>query len=162
MLEEATAIIHAMPDQIEAAWLARFGAKIGLHDPQPEDTDLIQRLLDLMQTDGADFTNTFRALSGDAARDQFTDRAAFDTWSKEHRARLASEPDPIATMNAANPAVIPRNHRIEQMIEAAASGDMTPFNRLMTALSNPYNETDADLARPPAASEVVQATFCGT
>jgi hypothetical protein len=39
---------------------------------------------------------------------------------------------------------------------------MTPFNRLMTALSNPYNETDADLARPPAASEVVQATFCGT
>jgi len=162
MLEEATAIIHAMPDQIEAAWLARFGAKIGLHDPQPEDTDLIQSLLDLMQTDGADFTNTFRALSGDAARDQFTDRAAFDTWSKEHRARLASEPDPIATMNAANPAVIPRNHRIEQMIEAAASGDMTPFNRLMTALSNPYNETDADLARPPAASEVVQATFCGT
>ena len=161
-LEEATAIIHAMPEQIETAWLARFGAKIGLQNPTKQDTDLIQSLLDLMQKDGADFTNTFRALSGEDARNQFTDRDAFDAWSQDHKERLASEPDPLGTMDAANPAVIPRNHRMEQMIEAATAGDMAPFNRLMNALAKPYTLSDTKLAKPPSPSEQVSATFCGT
>lgn len=161
-LEEATAIIHAMPDQIETAWLARFGAKIGLHAPHPDDTDLIQSLLDLMQAEGADFTNTFRALSGDHARNHFTNRDAFDAWSRNHQARIAAEPDPAATMNAANPAVIPRNHRMEQMITAATAGDMAPFHRLMQAFATPFVDTDPKLARPPAPAETVRATFCGT
>ena len=65
-------------------------------------------------------------------------------------------------MQAANPAIIPRNHRIEQMIEAAVAGDMAPFERLMTALATPYVETDADLSRAPSEQEIVPATFCGT
>lgn len=161
-LEEATAIIHAMPEQIEEAWLKRFAAKIGISMPNPEDAELIQSLLDLMQKDGADFTNTFRALSGDSAQDQFTDRAAFHAWSHQHVARISAEHDPQAVMNAANPAVIPRNHRMEQMIKAAVTGDLAPFERLMTALATPYTLTDLDLATPPALSEIVPATFCGT
>ncbi len=161
-LEEATAVIHAMPEQIEAAWLARFAPKIGIAAPVTADTVLIQRLLDLMQTDGADFTNTFRALSGDAARDQFTDRAAFDAWARDHAARIAGLPDAQAVMDASNPAVIPRNHRMEQMITAATAGDMAPFSRLMAALATPYTLADPDLARPPTGAEAVPATFCGT
>jgi uncharacterized protein YdiU (UPF0061 family) len=161
-VEEATAIIHAMPDQIEAEWLKRFAAKIGISDPEVEDTDLIQGLLDLMQKDGADFTNTFRALSTPNARDQFTDRTAFDAWAQNHAARTASVPDATATMNAANPAVIPRNHRTEQMIQAATAGDMAPFERLMKALAAPYSLDDSDLAKPPTRAEIVPATFCGT
>jgi len=161
-LEEATAIIHAMPEQIEEAWLKRFAAKIGISMPNPEDAELIQSLLDLMQKDGADFTNTFRALSGDSAQDQFTDRAAFHAWSQQHVARISAEHDPQAVMNGANPAVIPRNHRMEQMIKAAVTGDLAPFERLMTALATPYSLTDLDLATPPALSEIVPATFCGT
>ena len=67
-------------------------------------------------------------------------------------------------MHAANPAFIPRNHRVEQMIEAAVGGDLAPFERLMGVLSHPYDDQPgaADLRRPPAASEVVHATFCGT
>ena len=65
-------------------------------------------------------------------------------------------------MQAANPAVIPRNHRIEQMIEAAVAGDMAPFERLMTALATPFEETDPELQRPPTEDEIVPATFCGT
>ncbi len=160
--KEATAIIHAMPEQIETAWLKRFAAKIGITTPTAEDTNLIQELLDLMQKDGSDFTNTFRALATDTARDQFTDREAFDLWSLKHKARIATEPDAIATMNAANPAVIPRNHRIEQMIQAAAAGDMAPFHRLMKAYATPYALTDTDLAAPPTQGEIVPATFCGT
>jgi uncharacterized protein YdiU (UPF0061 family) len=161
-LADATAIIHAMPDQIEAAWLARFAPKIGITHPVPGDTALIQSLLELMQKDGADFTNSFRALSLPGARDQFTDRAAFDAWSAQHSARTASEPDPAAAMNAANPAVIPRNHLIEHMITAAVSGDMAPFHALSQALATPYAAADTRFMTPPTAAQVVPATFCGT
>jgi uncharacterized protein YdiU (UPF0061 family) len=161
-VEEATAAVHAMPDQIEAAWLSRFAAKLGIADPAAEDTDLIQSLLDLMQKDGADFTNTFRALGSDAARDQFLDRDAFDAWAQRHAARIADLPDARSVMAATNPALIPRNHRIEQMIAAATAGDMAPFARLMQAYATPFSLTDKDLATPPTASEVVPATFCGT
>lgn len=161
-VDEASAIIHAMPDQIEAAWLERFAAKIGIAAPREGDTVLVQNLLDLMQKDGADFTNTFRALGTDSARDQFSDRDAFDVWARAHQLRIAQEPDAPAVMAAANPAVIPRNHRMEQMIQAAVAGDMAPFERLMKALATPYVETDAELSKPPAPSEVIPATFCGT
>ena len=65
-------------------------------------------------------------------------------------------------MQAANPAVIPRNHRIEAMINAAVAGDMDPFHRLMAALARPYQETDPELHSAPTAQEIVPATFCGT
>ena len=161
-VEVATEIVHDMPELIEAAWLRRFAAKLGISNPRPEDVDLINELLSLMQTDGSDFTNTFRALGTEQARDQFTDRDAFDTWAENWRSRIKDEPDPQAVMQAANPAVIPRNHRIEQMIEAAVAGDMAPFERLMTALATPFEETDPELQRPPTEDEIVPATFCGT
>lgn len=161
---EATRIVHEMPAQLQAAWLKRFGRKIGIADATPGDQPLIEELLALMQNDGADFTNAFRALSGNAARDQFTDRTAFDAWAARWQERIASEPDPGAVMDAANPVLIPRTHRIEAMIAAAVAGDMAPFERLSRALSHPYaaDEAFADLRRPPTAEEIVPATFCGT
>ncbi|MEM7520728.1 MAG: YdiU family protein [Pseudomonadota bacterium] len=159
---EATEIVHALPKQIEAAWLARFAAKVGISEPVAGDATLIEDLLALMQQDGADFTNTFRALGTQAARDQFHDRAAFDAWESRWQARTAQVTDVAETMAAANPAIVPRNHRIEEMIIAAAGGDMTPFIRLMKALATPFVETDPALARAPTEDEIVPATFCGT
>ncbi len=161
-VEEATAIIHAMPDQIEASWLTQFAAKIGISAPVEEDVKRLEHLLALMQDDGADFTNTFRALGTDAAHDQFVNREAFDAWHSAWQARLSTEPDPQALMARSNPAVIPRNHRVEEMIQAAVAGDMAPFERLSRALATPYAETDPDLHRPPTSDEIVPATFCGT
>ena len=161
-VEEATAIIHAMPAQIEAEWLKRFGAKIGLSDATPADQPMIEDLLAMMQADGADFTNTFAHLGTDIAQDQFTNRAAFEAWAMSWQARLARETDPSATMALANPTIIPRNHRIEEMIQAAVAGDFRLFERLNTALATPYQRTDADLERAPLAAEIVPATFCGT
>ncbi|MEM6305672.1 MAG: YdiU family protein [Pseudomonadota bacterium] len=159
---QATEIVQAMQGQLEAAWLKRFAAKIGISAPRDGDLALIQRLLTLMQDSGADFTNTFAALNTDAARDQFVDRERFDAWAADWRARAAQEPDAMATMAAANPVIIPRNHRIEEMIEAAVAGDMAPFERLMQALATPFTATDPDLHRAPTQSEIVPATFCGT
>ncbi|MDZ7709878.1 MAG: YdiU family protein [Roseovarius sp.] len=163
-IAEFTALVHAMPEQIEAARNRAFCAKIGIAAPEAGDAEMVDDLLTRMAAGRADFTNTFRALIGGGARDQFLDPAAFDAWEAGWRARLVRETDPEAVMRAANPAVIPRNHRVEQMIEAAVSGDYGPFRRLLDVLARPFDDQPEaqDLHRPPAASEMVQATFCGT
>ncbi|PKQ10968.1 MAG: YdiU family protein [Alphaproteobacteria bacterium HGW-Alphaproteobacteria-1] len=163
-VEEFTALVHAMPDRIEAEWRRAFGRKIGIAEPGPEAAALVGDLLARMAEGRADFTNTFRALVEGSARDQFLDPMAFDAWETGWRARLAREADPTAVMRAANPAFIPRNHRIEQMIEAGISGDFKPLERLLDVLSRPFEDQPdaADLRRPPVPSEVVQHTFCGT
>lgn len=161
-VEEATQIIHAMPDMLEDRWLKRFSAKIGISTPAKEDTSLIETLLGIMQTDGADFANTFAGLADGTTSDQVIDQEAFENWSITWKERLKREPDPVAVMQSANPIVLPRNHRIEQMIEAAVAGDLAPFERLMKALARPFENTDPDLMRPPTDTEIVPATFCGT
>ncbi|WP_319826435.1 protein adenylyltransferase SelO [Thalassovita sp.] len=160
-----TDVIHGMADRIKTEWTRAFGRKIGLHDARPEDELLISALLTAMAENQADFTNTFRALAtGAPARDQFTAPAAFDAWEPRWRARLTRETTPQAMMRAANPAFIPRNHRVEQMIAAAESGDYAPFHRLNAVLSRPYDDQPEaqDLTQPPRPDEVVQQTFCGT
>ncbi|MEM1351962.1 MAG: YdiU family protein, partial [Pseudomonadota bacterium] len=159
---EATEIVHAMPGQIEAAWTARMGRKIGLAAAEPEDAPLIEALLRVMQAGQADFTNTFDALARGDAWDQFINREDFDAWSVQWRERLAREADPSAVMRRASPRVIPRNHRVEEMIAAAVQGDYAPFHRLMAALADPYTTDDPDLMNPPTKEERVMATFCGT
>ncbi|EPX78466.1 protein adenylyltransferase SelO [Salipiger mucosus] len=163
-VEEFTEIVHAMPDLIRAEWLRRFAAKIGIAEPRPEDAQLVGDLLAAMHANQADFTNTFRALPAGTARDQFTDRAAFDAWEARWRSRIAEEPDPEGLMRSVNPAFIPRNHRIEQMIAAAVDGDDRPFHHLNAVLSCPYDDQPEaeELQRPPLPDEVVPATFCGT
>lgn len=163
-IEEFTQAVHAMPALIEAERLAAFRRKLGLGTEQPADEALIADLLALMQAGQADFTNTFRALSHGNARDQFTDRTAYDAWHQRWQDRLTAEDGAQARMLAANPAYIPRNHRVEEMIKAAVAGDMAPFERLMQVLSNPFAEQPGaeDLTRPPLSHEVVAQTFCGT
>lgn len=163
-IEEATEIVHAMPAMIEQAWLTQFRAKIGISTEKDGDQTLIRDLMARMADQNADFTNTFSALGTDKARDQFTDPSSYDSWCENWTARLQSEPDPQAIMQRANPVFIPRNHRIEQMIEAAVNGDYSRFDRLNTVLKTPYElqPDHTDLARPPTNSETVKATFCGT
>ncbi|MES0824125.1 protein adenylyltransferase SelO [Ruegeria sp. SCP11] len=163
-VQEATEIVHAMPGLIQQEWLKHFRAKIGLITEEKGDEALITDLLTRMAHNSADFTNTFRALGGDNARDQFLDPEAYDEWAKGWRARQEREQDPQAVMKAVNPAFIPRNHRIEQMIQAAVQGDYAPFHRLNAVLAHPYEDQPeaSDLTHPPTEKEVVHATFCGT
>ncbi|MDX1781093.1 MAG: YdiU family protein [Thalassovita sp.] len=163
-IRDFTAAVNAMAGMIREEWVSAFGRKIGLASAKPEDAALINELLTGMAENGADFTNTFRALIRGGGRDQFTDPAVFDVWAAKWRERLQNEDDPETVMCAANPAFIPRNHRVEQMIEAAVAGDYAPFERLLRVLSRPYDDQPEaeDLSRPPQEHEVVQQTFCGT
>lgn len=167
-IEAATAAVHGFAPVYAAEWLARFRAKLGLATAGAEDGALVEALLALMARQGADMTRTFRGLADGRARQEFRDPAAFDAWAAGWQARLAREgADPTtaaARLRAANPALIPRNHRVEQAIAAAVAGDTGPFRRLAAALARPFDDDpdSADLRAAPAADERVRRTFCGT
>ena len=176
-IELATSVIADFSREFDEHRLAGMRRKLGLFTEEEGDPVLIQGLLDTMQRGGADFTLTFRRLcaaaegvAGDAALDEmFADPAGFRQWSQGWRARLAREPQPgsehAAFMRLVNPAVIPRNHRIEAAIVAAVErGDFTPFATLTSVLSRPYEDSDAGAAytAAPLPEERVLQTFCGT
>lgn len=154
---EMTEALNGFAPLYQQAWAGTLTTKIGLG---PDHIDMGEALLDLMAHNQADFTNTFRALGTPQARDQFTDPAAFDAWEAGWRAQ---SPD-RATITATNPAVIPRNHRVQQAITAAEQGDYAAFHTLNTILADPYSETpeNAPYRRPASPQEAVKRTFCGT
>jgi len=170
-IETFTEAVNGFADLFDAEWHGVLRAKLGLTTEQEGDAALVFELLDLMAKGEADFTNTFRALSGPTPGDaaaELTTPSALAPWLDSWRTRLAQQGQDdtarIAAMKAVNPALIPRNHRVEEAISAALTGDMAPFERLVHALETPFDppESDLDLAVPPAPSERVFQTFCGT
>ncbi len=169
--------VVAFANSYQRYWLAGMRAKLGLERQEDADADLISGLMEAMHKGRADFTRTFRALAsfsesglqGLAARDEFADPAYFDLWFAQWRARLTREtrsPRERATaMRQVNPAFIPRNHRIEEVIEAAVQrDDFQPFETLMRVLAKPYDDQPEFEAykNAPLEHERVLATFCGT
>jgi uncharacterized protein YdiU (UPF0061 family) len=176
-IETANAALEAFPKAFDLAWLNHMRVKLGLDEAREGDTELIQRLLDAMHAGGADFTLTFRHLAdaveenADAANlfELFSERDVIEAWLVDWRARLDVEgrdrKNAAADMLASNPALIPRNHRVEQAIRAAEDrDDFSVFDRLRSAWRRPYDPApeDADLMRPAESEEQVLKTFCGT
>ncbi len=167
-VEDAQGVLDGFPDLFRAEWSQVFRAKLGLQTEIEGDGALAHDLLNIMGEQQADFTNTFRALGTEQARDQFLDPEAFDAWEVRWRNRLAAEDttpkDRLSDLKAVNPALIPRTHRIEEAIEAGVEGDYSLFERLNVALSTPFDDRDehANLARAPTEDEIVPQTFCGT
>ena len=162
-ITDFTAAVHRMPGLLEQEWLATFGAKLGLESPTEDDRTLINDLLDLMAKDGTDFTNTFAALGQDNTRDQFLNREAFDAWAD--RWHLRKPANATAIMAEANPLIIPRNHHVEEVIQAGQSGDLAPFHAMLDAITKPYDPLTANrekYAHAPSKDEMVTRTFCGT
>jgi uncharacterized protein YdiU (UPF0061 family) len=163
-VEAATAKIHEFPGVFKAQWRNEFGAKLGLASPIESDDTLIETLLALMAKTGADFTNTFHALSHDPNA-TLLDHPDFAAWYTDWQYRLQKEAgDPVDLMQKTNPVYIARNHRIEQAIVAAVAGDFTPFHTLHRVLRTPFTQHDAfaSYQKPPHQDEEVKATFCGT
>ncbi len=170
-IERFTEAVNGFADLFDTAWHAGLRAKLGLLEESPDDIPLVMDLLDLMAKNLADFTRVFRALSGDdpkQARNHFVDPTAFDSWFDRWTQRLALDAEAPARrqarMQAANPARIPRNHRVEEAIAASREGDFDPFHHLMAGLAAPYQDDPAfaDLEDPPTEATRVTQTFCGT
>jgi uncharacterized protein YdiU (UPF0061 family) len=161
----------------EAAFHFGLSKKLGLLREQEGDLALVSDLLELMAANEADFTLTFRRLADDldapegsgATRALFRDPMAFDAWSVRWHERLSREAehdeDRRQAMNAVNPKYIPRNHRIEAVINAAVdSADFGPFEELLSVVTRPFDEQPemSRYADPPLETERVLQTFCGT
>ena len=153
--------LEKFPSLFDEAHLEIFSKKIGL--PKNNDPELIQALLDLMASQKTDFTLTFRSLSNssDSFLLNFEDKEPAQDWLARWSA--AGLPD-TSLMKVMTPAYIPRNHRIEKVIEAAQQDNFSPFHELHKALQNPYNEQEGfgKLQQPPTPEEIVCNTFCGT
>jgi uncharacterized protein YdiU (UPF0061 family) len=128
-----------------------------------------------MKLGEVDFTLAFRRLC-DAAegnvepfRSMFIDLHSIDTWLarwKERAGREVTSPqDRVINMRATNPTIIPRNHRIEELIAAAVEdGDFEPFHDMLKAIAKPFEELPefSVYMQPPMGHERVFRTFCGT
>ncbi len=170
----ATEALQAFPGVYQGYWLDAMRSKLGLRTAQDDDLTLINALLECMGDAGADFTLTFRR-AADIVRQQpaafvaiFNEPAAVLAWMDRYRARLAQEPlderTRAAEMDRVNPLYIPRNDKVEDALSQAHTGDLSAFDRLLDAVTNPY-EARADLSgyelgAPPGAAPY--RTFCGT
>jgi uncharacterized protein YdiU (UPF0061 family) len=126
----------------------------------------VDDLLVLLQEGRTDHTAFFRSLAEAArgrparTRSLFPDPAAFDAWALRWSA-LGPDAD---AMDRVNPAYIPRNHLVEEALDAATAGDLDPFMRLLEAVTSPYDERP-ELERYASAAPKdfgPYRTFCGT
>ena len=184
-VERATAVLDQFPSLFHAHWLDGMRAKLGLFTREDEDEALVDSLLAWMRAQSADFTNTFRALTaggpeGQALRSIDSSRAdvggepdrearrSWEEWHQRWEARRGRQPQPAAEsaalMRRHNPAVIPRNHRVEAALAAAtAEDDLSVMERLLDVLSAPYDhDRDVTGFTEPGPREQRYRTFCGT
>lgn len=174
----ANEVLGTYRDRYVAALVGGLRRKLGLFTEEEGDSALAQDLLNAMTDGQADFTLTFRRL-GDAAADPARDAGvrdlfknkpeSFDAWVVRWRERLAREPQDgagrRAAMHVVNPLYIPRNHRVELALAAAAEReDYAPFEELLAVLSKPYEERPGfeAYAEPAPPDQGTYRTFCGT
>jgi len=151
-------------------WLAGMRAKLGIFNEEIQDESLIEGLLSMMQKHRADYTNTFRALTFDTPEDTaLFGSTEFAQWQEQWQARLGRQQEAIPSshmlMRNCNPALIPRNHRVEDALEAAVKqGDYSVMERFLDVLARPYAHSpeQADYATLPGLSTRPYRTFCGT
>ncbi len=162
--------ISGFSELYKSNWLAGMRAKLGLFNEEIEDEDLIESLLGIMKEYRADFTNTFRALTFGKLEDTgMFGKKEFDQWYQLWQARLKKQEESKDAahelMLTANPAVIPRNHRVEEALEAAVEkGDYSVMEKLLNVLSRPYEHSadQTDYCKLPAPTTLPYRTFCGT
>jgi uncharacterized protein YdiU (UPF0061 family) len=150
-------------------WLAGMRAKLGLFNEEEQDQALIDSLLNMIKKYRADYTNTFRALTLNTLKDaELFGAPEFAEWHKRWQERLdrqeESKEAAYTLMRNSNPAIIPRNHRVEEALKAAVeNGDYSVMERLLDVLSTPYaySTEQIEYAKLPV-STTAYRTFCGT
>ncbi|MFQ6389572.1 protein adenylyltransferase SelO [Priestia aryabhattai] len=167
-VEIAQSAVTEFPKFYRENWLAGMQAKLGLFNEEKEDEALFQELLTMMKTYKADYTNTFRALTFDKlGNNALFESEEFAQWQELWQKRLGrqkqSKAESEELMKDNNPAVIPRNHRVEAALDAAQKGDYSVMEDLLKVLSSPYESPDqSEYCTPSAPSNQPYQTYCGT
>lgn len=157
----ATQALHGFGPQFDAAWSAGMRAKLGVRADVDDEVarTLINDLLALLQQNRTDYTSFFRELSR-SVRGESTIAAGFDDWLARWRA-LGPDAD---AMDRVNPLYIPRNHLVEEALDAAMNDDLEPVQRLIRAITAPYDQRPGleRYAAPAPPDFGAYRTFCGT
>ncbi len=167
----AKGLLEKFPAIFLEYWLDGMRKKLGLFNQEADDLKLVEDLLMYMQKNKADYTNTFKTLGKDAIKAmQIYHDAGFQSWMRHWEARLSRQAETaaqsLALMDQSNPAIIPRNHLVEEALKAAVDhNNLKPLERLLSAISDPYNarEDYAEFMQAPEpAFDTYYKTFCGT
>lgn len=168
-VDAARAAVEAFVPAFQAAWHGGMARKLGLVGRHGEDAALMRDWLELLEASGADFTNAFRGLMRqEPSQEPPFSHPDFPAWHARWQARVADQEGGRTAahtlMRTANPAVIPRNQRVEEALATAARGDARPLERLLTALRTPFVEPADPALMAPAPEEFQRTyrTFCGT
>jgi uncharacterized protein YdiU (UPF0061 family) len=150
-------------------WLYGMRSKLGIFNEESLDEDLINQLLNMMQEHSVDYTNTFVDLTFNRLEEgSLFNTDKFLKWHKQWKERLQRQNEgldlSIELMKNTNPAIIPRNHRVEEALDAANNGDYSVMDKLLDVLSNPFahSKEQHEYSTPPKHSTKPYRTFCGT
>ena len=160
--------VNQFRDFFESEWLRVMRKKMLIPDEKSDDPKLIWEFLEIMQSSGADYTNSFYALTNNRLDlISFSKNPNFINWHKKWQNRtnqnLLINED--SNEKSINPAYIPRNHKVEEALQAVeVNGNIEPFKRLLTVISNPYKIRDdfSEYLGPSEDGLVGYQTFCGT
>jgi uncharacterized protein YdiU (UPF0061 family) len=161
----AEKIVFSFSDKFKAKWLTMMGQKLGIESATDQDETLIMDYLKYLSDHGLDYTNSFRELA-----QKLTDTNKLESpWEQAWLERLSQNKrtfdETISAMNSVNPAMIPRNHRVEAALKAAEQdADFSVLHNLLAALKSPYIDVGnfEEYKAPPKDEERVKQTFCGT
>ena len=163
----ATELIDNFQNIYEEKWLNMMRDKLGLFGEDKNDLTLINKLLDWMKNNNADYTNTFCHLMGVKIDDEVYINDDFKSWTNEWEKRLKlnnSSDKHLELMKKTNPVVIPRNQKVEEALAYADKGNLETMNKLLKVLSNPYSDQENinEFQKPATIGNEKYQTFCGT
>ena len=165
----ATEIVNSFSEIYQKNWFAMMRKKLGLLGEDSKDEKLIIDLLTWMHKNKADYTNTFCFLMNQNFQNKkIYSSQSFIDWKKQWQDRLkinTNSPEiSLKLMHSSNPLVVPRNHKVEEALESANSGDLNPAKNLLKILEKPYeNKKEINKYQSPAPpSDKIYKTFCGT
>jgi uncharacterized protein YdiU (UPF0061 family) len=166
-IQLATETIDNFQNIYEEKWLNMMRDKLGLFGDHKDDRKLINDLLNWMEKNKADYTNTFCYLMNiKIGNNNVYNNKDFINWSNNWQKRISinesSKDMSLELMKKSNPIIIPRNHKVEEALKAANEDDLDVMNRLLSKLDNPYGEQEGiEDYQSPSSDESYQ-TYCGT
>ena len=163
-IEIAEETINKFGNYFKTSWLIMMSEKIGINSFEENDEKLIMNLLSIMEKNKLDFTNTFRNL--DPSKE--SEIKELNDWNNSWKQRLIRQGNDLKKskqlMDKKNPYIIPRNHKVEEALEAANIGNFNEVEKILKALSCPYDNLDIyeEYSKPPNKIDKDYKTFCGT
>ena len=169
-IEKAKEAINDFGNLYKKSSINMMKNKLGIFGEENQDESLINYFLTWMFQKKADFTNTFSSLiKDDLSKEKLYDDKNFIDWSKKWKERQNKNKTPnqssINLMKENNPLVIPRNHKVEEVLDVATNkNDIKPIYDFLNVLKKPYenNLESEKYQKPPKPNDKIYKTYCGT